>query len=859
SISVEVLVAPEVGAVVVASPAGVLELATHSSSNAEPSKSLPPPVSVAPMVSPFLYSNDSQSDTEIPKRHVSPTTSTPKILLLPFYPHCLLLLHHHLSFHLHLLLPHPRFINDKLFVSDSGRTFPLVDFTVLILVGHADATVVEAAVDKDVEAGINAGIGMEVDVRIDVEEEVEEDVESNNRGTIEVGVDMDAGIDIPDGMLMPDAVERLEQLKAGQLIASRERAGLSNRTRSLERENLKFRALLSIERDRVDNLRRHMALSQEEFCYVRRDRDDTRRRLRRLESFVERRLRFPIEELVNRRMEEALASYEEARAANAFEAKNQSQNGSDGDNRNGAIEELVNRRMEEALAAYEEARAANALEAENQSQNGSDGDNRNGGNGNGKNRNDGNGNGRNENPNENSRDVRYVVELADGGVFETNTVLRGCTLGLLGHPVNIDLIPVELGSFDVIIGMDWLANHHAVIIYDKKIMRIPYGDEVLIVQGDRGGKGEKSKLSIISCTKTKKYIKREDLPGLPPTRQVEFQIDLALGAAPLQGSRVYSKIDLRSGYHQLRVQEEDIPKIAFRTRYGHYEFQLMSFGLTNTPAIFMDLMNQVCKPYLDKFKIVFIDDILIYSKSEEEHSEHLKLIMELLKKKELYAKFSKCDLAVKEAAFQLLKQKLCSASILALPDGSENFVVYYDASRKGLCVVLMQIEKVIAYASRQLKIHKKNYTTHDLELGAVVFALWRHYLYGTKCVVFTAHKSFQHILDQKELNMRQRRWKGWDKHLPLVEFSYNNNYHTSIKVAPFEALYGRKCRSPICWVEVGNAQLTGPEIIRETTEKIIQIKKRIQAERDKQKSYSDRRRKPLEFKVGDKVMLKVSP
>ncbi|GJT35416.1 putative nucleotidyltransferase, ribonuclease H [Tanacetum coccineum] len=304
----------------------------------------------------------------------------------------------------------------------------------------------------------------------------------------------------------------------------------------------------------------------------------------------------------------------------------------------------------------------------------------------------------------------------------------------------------------------------------------------------------------------------------------------------LQGSSVYSKIDLRSGYHQLRVRNEDIPKTAFRTRYGHYEFQVMPFGLTNAPAVFMDLMNRVCRPYLDKFVIVFIDDILIYSKTKEEHDVHLRLILELLKKEELYAKFSKCDFwlskvqflghvidskgihvdpakiesikdwespktpteirqflglagyyrrfiegfskiakpmtkltqkSVKfnwgekeETAFQTLKQKLCSAPILALPEGSENFVVYCDASHKGLGAVLMQKEKVIAYASRQLKIHEKNYTTHDLELGAVVFALkmWRHYLYGTKCVVFTDHKSLQHILDQKELNMRQRRW-----------------------------------------------------------------------------------------------------
>ncbi|GKB88171.1 putative nucleotidyltransferase, ribonuclease H [Tanacetum coccineum] len=286
----------------------------------------------------------------------------------------------------------------------------------------------------------------------------------------------------------------------------------------------------------------------------------------------------------------------------------------------------------------------------------------------------------------------------------------------------------------------------------------------------------------------------------------------------------------------MRVHEDDIPKTVFRTCYGHFEFTVMPFGLTNAPAIFMDLMNRVCRSYLDKFVIVFIDDILIYSKTQEEHVEHLRLVLELLKKEKLYAKFSKCEFwlrevqflghvingngihvdpskieAVKnwkaprtptevrsflglagyyrrfienfskiaksltiltqkcktfdwgeeqELAFQTLKDKLCNAPVLALPDGPEDFVVYCDASGIGLGCVLMQRGKVIAYASRQLKIHEKNYTTHDLELGAVVFALkiWRHYLYGTKSVIYTDHKSLQHIFSQKELNMRQRRW-----------------------------------------------------------------------------------------------------
>ncbi|GJR68903.1 putative reverse transcriptase domain-containing protein [Tanacetum coccineum] len=485
-------------------------------------------------------------------------------------------------------------------------------------------------------------------------------------------------------------------------------------------------------------------------------------------------------------------------------------------------------------------------------------------------------------------DHYYDVELADGRIIWLNTIILGCRINFLNHPFNINLMLVELGSFDAIIGMYWLAKYQAVIVCAEKIVSIPWGNETLIVRGDGSNWGNETRLNIISCNKTQKYLLKgcpiflehvttkkiedksgggggkrledvpiipdfpevfpEDLSGLPPTRQVEFQIDLIPGfirpsfspwGAPilfvkkkdgsfrmcidyrelnkltvknryplpriddlfdqLQGSSVYSKIDLRSGYHQLRVREEDILKTAFRTRYGHYEFQVMPFGLMNTPVVFMDLMNRVCKPYLDKFVIVFIDDILIYSRNKKEHEEHLKAILELLKKEELYAKFSKCEfwipkvqfigyvidsrgiyvdpakiksikdwaspktpteirqflgLAVyyrrfiegfskiaksmtkltqnkvkfdwgdkQEAAFQLIKQKLCSAPIMALLEGSEDFIIYYDASIKGLGVVLMKREKVIAYASRQLKIHENNYTTHDLELGAVVFAL----------------------------------------------------------------------------------------------------------------------------------------
>ncbi|KAI3827799.1 hypothetical protein L1987_01883 [Smallanthus sonchifolius] len=446
----------------------------------------------------------------------------------------------------------------------------------------------------------------------------------------------------------------------------------------------------------------------------------------------------------------------------------------------------------------------------------------------------------------------FTVEVADGNSITIDSIVHDCSLELNGHTFPVNLIPMPLGSFDVIIGMDWLSKNHAEVMCFEKYIRIPLpSGDILKVFGEKPCKG----LKLMSCIATQKYLRikcmvflahviqkedkerriedipiirefpevfPDDLPGLPPVREVKFRIDLIPGANPvakapyrlapselqelasqlqeladkgfirpshspwgapvlfvkkkdgsfrmcidyrelnkltiknryplpriddlfdqLQGSTCVSKIDLRSGYHQLRVREEDIPKTAFRTRYGHYEFTVMPFGLTNAPAVFMDLMNRMCKPYLDKFVIVFIDDILIYSKTEEEHEQHLRLILDLLRTEQLYAKFSKCEFWLKEA---------------------------------------------------------------------------------------------------------------------LVVFSCNEaSYHTSINMAPFEALYGRKCRSPICWNEIGEAQITGPELIQETSDKILQIRDNIRVARSRQKSYADKRRKPLEFQVGDLVILKVSP
>nr|GEY78235.1 putative reverse transcriptase domain-containing protein [Tanacetum cinerariifolium] len=220
-------------------------------------------------------------------------------------------------------------------------------------------------------------------------------------------------------------------------------------------------------------------------------------------------------------------------------------------------------------------------------------------------------------------DTSYAVELADGRIAETNIVLRGCTLGLLGHPFNKDLMPVELGSFDVIIGFIRPSSS-------------PWGAPVLFIKKKDG-----SFRMCIDCHELNKLTMKNRYPLL----RIDDLFD------QLQGSRVYSKINLRSGYHQLRVCEEDIPKTAFRTRYGHYEFQVMLFGLTNAPAVFIDLMNQVCKAYLDRFMIVFVDDILIYSKNRKEHEGHLKLILKSLKEEELYAKFSKCEFWLSKVQF----------------------------------------------------------------------------------------------------------------------------------------------------------------------------------------------------------------
>nr|GEV56708.1 hypothetical protein [Tanacetum cinerariifolium] len=638
------------------------------------------------------------------------------------------------------------------------------------------------------------------------------------------------------------------------------------------------------------------------------------------------------------------------------------------------------------------------------------------------------------NPNSNVvMDHGYDVELVDGRIIWLNTLIRGCTLNFLNHPFNIDLMPVEMGSCDVIIGMDWLVKYHAVIVCDEKLVCVPFGDEILIfhVPGAtpvarapyRLAPSEmKELLDQLKEFADKGFIRRSSSPWgasvlFVKKKDGSFRMCIDYRELnkltvknryplpriddlfnQLQGSSVYSKIDLILGYHQISVREEDIPKNVFKTRYGDYEFQVMSFGLTNAPAVFMDLMNR--EQLYDKFskcefwipRVQFLGHVI---EIQGIHVDPAKI--ESIKDWASPKTATKIHQFFGLASYYRRFIKLCSASILALPEGSEDFVVYCNASIKGLGVVLMQRKR-------------------------------------RKCTVFTDHKSLQHILDQKELNMRQRRWlellsdydceiryhpgkanvvadalsrkerikplrvhalvmtidsdllrqileaqteamkpenlksedvrgmlienskdpekpkkekleprdnitmdfvtklqrtqsgndtiwvvvdrltksahflpmkktdpidklarlylkevvtrhgipvliicdrdprftsnfwkafqeamgtrldmsmayhletdgqsertiqtledmlrayvidfgNGWERHLLLVEFSCNNSYHASIKAAPFEALYGQKYQSPVCWAEVGDAQLT-------------------------------------EFQVGDRVMLKVSP
>nr|GFB06617.1 hypothetical protein [Tanacetum cinerariifolium] len=403
--------------------------------------------------------------------------------------------------------------------------------------------------------------------------------------------------------------------------------------------------------------------------------------------------------------------------------------------------------------------------------------------------------------------LSYEVELADEKVVSTNSVLRGCTLNLLDHLFDIDLMPIEVGMFDVIVGMDWLVERDALIVCGKKEVHVPYKNKIkripVVHSSSDGERTSEKQLQDVPVICKFPEVFPDDLPGLPPPQQVEFKIEHIPGAAPV--ARVPYRLEPSELKEFLDQLKELFKKGIIRPSSSPWGalvlFVKMKDGSFHMCIDYRELIKLTVK---NRYPLSRIDDLFdqlqgssLYSKidlryvidSDGVHVDPAKVegiqnwsapttpteVRQFLGLAGYYRRFIEGFLLIskplskltqknkkyvwcmeEEEAFQTLKQKLCSAPILALPEGTENFIVYGDALLKGFGAVLMQIEKVIAYASRQLKKHEENYTTHDLELGAVVFALrhWRHYLYGTKCTVYTDHKSLQYILDQKELNMR---------------------------------------------------------------------------------------------------------
>eukprot|EP00253_Pinus_taeda_P012142 PITA_12142 len=519
----------------------------------------------------------------------------------------------------------------------------------------------------------------------------------------------------------------------------------------------------------------------------------------------------------------------------------------------------------------------------------------------------------------------WLVQLATGAKRRVTAKINDCSFTIADQPITADLNILPLGSYDILISMDWVEKHWSLVDCKTKVIyyrdqqgnskemqgiRRPVqvrpitanqlvkcvrkGCQVYAIQvGYVNSKDKSASLNNIPVIQEFTDVFPEEIPGLPPRRNIDFTIELVRGAAPVsrapyrmsvpeltelkmqlqelldknyirpsvspwgapvlfvrkkdgtlrmcidyrqlnkltiknkyplpridelfdqvKGTTVFSKIDLRSGYHNIRIKDEDIAKTAFRTRYGHYEFVVFPFGLTNAPATFMCLMNGIFHPYLDQFVLIFIDDILIYSCTIEEHHEHLRIVLQTLREHQLYAKFSKCDFFKAEIqylghvitkdgiavdpekikaimewskkgklfhwtpncqkSFEQLKHLLTTAPILSIADPNKDYVVCTDASKEGLGGVLMQDGRVIAYESRKLKEHEQKYSAYDLELAAVIHALkmWRHYLMGWKFLLHTDHHSLTSYFSQPTLNARQARWvdflSGFDfdiKHL----------------------------------------------------------------------------------------------
>ncbi|GJZ49322.1 putative reverse transcriptase domain-containing protein, partial [Tanacetum coccineum] len=512
-----------------------------------------------------------------------------------------------------------------------------------------------------------------------------------------------------------------------------------------------------------------------------------------------------------------------------------------------------------------------------------------------------------------AKDSSVITKIADGKKVKVDRIIRGCKLELGSFLFTIDLIPLGHGSFDVIVGMDWLSHNKAVIVCHEKVVEIPLvDDEILRVHEERveesikalkNAKMDESKISDISVVREffEGFIRPSHYPWGAPVlfmKKKDGSMRMCIDYCELnkltvknrypllriddlfdqlQGARYSSKIDLRFGYHQLRVHEDDIPKTVFQTRVHFLGHVVNQSGIHVDPSKIEAVKNWKAPT----------------TPSEYEWGKE------------------------QEAAFQTLKNNLCNAPVLSLPDGVEDFVVYCDASNQGLGCVLMQRDKIELFSDYECEIRyhlgkanmvadalsrkehvkprrsikglraycnnlkipewkwdkitmdfitklpREDYSTEKL---AKIYVDEIVAIHGVPVSIISDRDGrftsccWQTV--QKELGTRAYVIDfggSWDVHLPLAEFSYNNSYHSSIRCAPFEALYGRKCRSPILWANIRESSLIGPELVQETTDKVMLIKEKLKVARDRQKSYADNRRKTLEFEVGDQVMLKVSP
>ncbi|GJU44170.1 putative reverse transcriptase domain-containing protein [Tanacetum coccineum] len=583
----------------------------------------------------------------------------------------------------------------------------------------------------------------------------------------------------------------------------------------------------------------------------------------------------------------------------------------------------------------------------------------------------------------------YEIELAEGKVVSTNTILRCCTLVLCNHVFKIDLLPTRLGSFDVIIRMDWLADHRALIDCYKKIIRIPFlNSKIIELQGERPKKdlrslacikADEKKLDDIRVVRDFPEVFPDNLLGLPLMQEIEFCIELIPGASPAVRSPyrcvlfledrsslgVSSVESPRRRYTEDHSEEEHevhlktildlLEKEKLYAKFSKYEFWLKEFQflghVVNHDGIYVDPSKvesvKNWKTLESSTKIrSFLGLAGYYQRFIENFSKIAKPLTLLTQKNKAYMW---CDM--QDEAFQILKEKLCNAPVLSLPDGPDDFVVYCNVSKQGFRSVLMQRGKMIAYASRLLKKHEKNYTTHDLELGEVVFTLkiWRTFLMGRK-VVLTMTQESPYILTErfkyapkavdratqkrnakasKDLKSPKREWlRGlerpslineivqpeipewkWEKltmdfitklpksssgydtiwvivdrltksaHFLPIREDYKTEKLAKIYVNEIVARHGTRLDMSTAYHPQTDGQgertiqtledmlraylekdsLLDQKLCKKLTEKIVQIRKRLKTARSRQKSYADKRRKPLEFKVGDRVLLKVSP